>query len=303
MVIYMDLLQLFQREMDSQQINKKLEIARYLYIRTGEIFEYDPFYAFASVEEAKQISEKRLDMRKITDFRITCTSWSYLYVDLLKAFHISAEVVERNGHAYVVIFIDKKTFLADLTNDNEDLMRIKFKLKTIFQRQIAPEAPKVESSFDIIDEKIYRRGRKTEEGIYNVKRYLKELKTKLPKETVREDYAYVVFKTIEQMLPSYKIDNIGIVSGTKFIEHLLLEFEVDYPFSFKRLYDRKTGNCSHIYIIKHNGKEHFFSYDKQNNLFVFQEKLKEEFLKMDSSCDLKLSKKDNKITNNHLMIS
>lgn len=302
-VFFMNLLQLLQKEIKFKKVNSKLEIARYLYIRTGEIFEYNPFYAFANFKEAEKISQKRLDMKNITDFFITCTSWAYLYVDLLCAFHIPATVVETKTHAYVKIFLEGKVFLADLTNENEDLMRIKFKLKTLFQRQIAPVAPKVETSFDEMDDRMYRKDRKTETGIQNIKTYLKKLKPKFPKETEKEDYLYVVFKTVEQMLPSYEVENIGVVSGTKFIEYLLSEFEVEYPFSFMRIYDRKTNECSQIYMIKRKGKEHFFSYNIHNGIFALREQTKEEILNMETSSNLILSKKNNKIENKHAIIN
>lgn len=303
----MNLLESVQEYIKFHQIKNKLEIARYLYIRTGELFEYDPFYAFANSLEAKIITKKKFDKKNIKEFYFTCTSWAYLYKDLLHAFNIPAKVVETESHVYVKIFIDGEVFLADITNNNEDLMRIKFKLKTLYQRRIAPIAPKVETIFDEMDENTYRRGRKTEIGIHNVSEYLMTIKLKLKNEKInyQEDYLYTTFKIIEQMLPSYKVENLGVVSGTKFIDYLLTEFKTEYPFSCTRLYDRDTRNCSQIYTMKRNGKEYFFSYNQVDGQYLLQEKKKDEILSMETPYTLKLiySKQNNKLTNQHSIMN
>lgn len=299
----MNLLESVQNYIKVHKITNQLEIARYLYIRTGEIFEYDPYYAFANELETKIIRKKRFEPQNIKTFYFTCTSWAYLYKDLLLAFNIPAKVVETEFHAYVQIFIDEKIFLADITNENEDLMRIKFKLKTIFQRRIAPIAPKTETIFDEMDEYFYREGRKTEEGIKNVKEYLINLKTQA-KET-KENNLYVAFKTIELMLPSYHVENLGVVSGTKFIDYLLTEFEVEHPFSCMRIYDKKTGDCSQVYTMRRNNKEYFFSYNKNaDEQYLLQEKKESDILNMENPYTLKLSysKQNSKLTNKHSII-
>ena len=121
----MDLVVKLKQEIEKLQLQNSLEIAYFLYIRTGEIFEYDPRWEVASDKEAKQIFEKKIDIHNISSFKIVCSSWAYLYADLLQEFNIPAEVIGKR-HLKVKFWIEKEEYIADITDHYEDIWRIKF---------------------------------------------------------------------------------------------------------------------------------------------------------------------------------
>ncbi len=202
-----DLLSILEKEINLLGLkNNSYAIARYIYIRLGELFEYDVGLEYATEEKKEKLKRKRVNIRNVTDFSIICDSYAYMYVELLNHFGIPAKVVDTKAHVYVIYNIDEKTYLADLTSGNEDITRIKFGLKPNYNRQIHPIAPKEDTTFDEIDKMIYINGISTEEGLNFLKEEL-ELKKRQEKWS-QEEYTYQVFKIIE-MIMNFKRKSIG----------------------------------------------------------------------------------------------
>ena len=168
-----DLLQILELEINLLRLRKnKYAIARYIYIRLGELFCYDANLAYANDLQRRYIRNKRINIRCVTDFDIVCDAYSYMYVELLNHFNIDAEIVDNVVHVYVVYTIDDKTYLADLTTGNIDITRIKFGMKPIYNRQILPVAPKEDKTFDEIDKCIYFNDITTEKVLAYLKQEL-----------------------------------------------------------------------------------------------------------------------------------
>ena len=126
----MNLTKLFEKEMAELQIYEPFEIARYFYIRTGQLFEYHPFYSYLDQEKQDCINKERKDIFCIQDFYVTCFSWSQLYVDLLAYFGIYAEQVSSVHHCFVLIPLDDMYIQADLMAQSSDFYRTKLRLIT-----------------------------------------------------------------------------------------------------------------------------------------------------------------------------
>ena len=149
-----DLLQILELEINLLRLRKnKYAIARYIYIRLGELFCYDANLAYANDLQRRYIRNKRINIRCVTDFDIVCD-------------------VDNVVHVYVVYTIDDKTYLADLTTGNIDITRIKFGMKPIYNRQILPVAPKEDKTFDEIDKCIYFNDITTEKVLAYLKQEL-----------------------------------------------------------------------------------------------------------------------------------
>ena len=103
------------------------EIARYLYIRSGELFSYDPRYYYADDDLKREILNRKINLENVTDFRVVCTSWaSQVYVPLaIELAKLPAKVVSFSGHSYAEI----PNISADACRLN-DLARIKMRLNT-----------------------------------------------------------------------------------------------------------------------------------------------------------------------------
>lgn len=126
----MDLIRLVEKEMAELQIYEPFEVARYLYIRTGQLFEYHPFYAYLDAAKQKVINGERKNIFDIKDFYVTCFSWSHLYIDLLSYFGIKSKVVSSANHCFVLVFINDMVIRADLMAYYFDFYRTKLGLNT-----------------------------------------------------------------------------------------------------------------------------------------------------------------------------
>lgn len=127
----MNLLNLLKLEIEEKGIlNDKFAIARYIYIRTGELFDYQPLYGIFPTKIQEDFNYERKDITDIRDWWIICYSWSRLYVDLLTAFNINAKVIEKGGHAKALVMIDGYDIVADLTTNFTDFYFVKFGFPT-----------------------------------------------------------------------------------------------------------------------------------------------------------------------------
>lgn len=116
----MDLIKILKYELSELQLTDKFQIARYIYVRTGELFNYDPLYEILDCndqEEKFELINKRVDIHNVTDFNIVCYSWANMYKDLLSEFGINAKVIESPFHSHVIFSINDKKYTADLMRD------------------------------------------------------------------------------------------------------------------------------------------------------------------------------------------
>lgn len=129
----MDLFAILKKEIEDLCLMDELAIARYLYLRTGELFEYNPaFYTYNSQKKISKIFNQHLDIHHVQSFYLICTSWARLYVDLLERFHIPAQYIEESHHAYVKFIINHQTLVADLMNYFIDISKIKLGFTTTY---------------------------------------------------------------------------------------------------------------------------------------------------------------------------
>lgn len=122
----MNLLRRLKKEIAFLGLTDKYEIAYYIYIRMGELFEYDAYYKFASREEQLSMKFVEYNKEKIEKRKIICFSWALLYREILQAFGIEAWYRGSENHAYVIFYIDNIEYYADITDDFADISFIKF---------------------------------------------------------------------------------------------------------------------------------------------------------------------------------
>lgn len=261
----MDLLELLKTEIHALNITDKVAIARYIYIRIGELFEYDPLYEVIdsnNYEAQFELINKRIDIRNVTDFNVICYSWSHMYHDLLKAFDIDSEVVETFCHNHVVAKIDEKEYIADLMKDYQDLFLIKFGLKTKYNYQMLTTKAEQKSQLDLLDKEInYYKGIHTEDVLQQIKT---ELQSKYKDS---DDYMYNTFQTVANIMNFHRKNvNVGYISGRVYIRYLLRYFLDDsYKACSARIYNTNDDTYIQAYSVKSKNKEHYFIYQKMNN--------------------------------------
>lgn len=277
----MDLLALLQAEIASKKITNKLKIAQYIYYRTGEIFEYDPLWAFSNLNEKNQLKLKRINIHYVKDYNITCFSWSILYIELLRHFGIYAkpEYIFKNlydkknkkeikiaDHAYVNVFIDKKMYIADLTASHHDMKNIKFGMDTCYNCQFYKDLKTKEYHKENDECEIIKRSIKTEE-------VLKKLKKELLAKNISDDcYELEVYNLIENIM-NFPRKKIGYVMGKKFIDYLMLYFlGKGYNIPNTHFYNKEIQDYVEVYTILVNGKPCYFIYQEfTDGLYYFRE--------------------------------
>ncbi len=270
----MNILEMLKNEIKSLKINDKYKIARYLYIRTGEIFNYDPIYVFSPEEIKDLIKKKRINSRMVTSFDIVCFAWTHLYAELLKNFNIDYQIIMNDKHSAIIVIIDNKLFLADLTNRNIDISGIKFgrKIQNFYQLSKNPNEKKF--SFEQIDNEIYIKGIQLEKVISKLKYKTNALKDKMS----IDEYNYFILNLIQKIV-NIPRENIGFMSGIVFISELIKEFGINNSaFHNIHFFDIEKKIFIDVYETSINDSSHYFAYQMQNKNYKLQEISKEEVM-------------------------
>lgn len=270
----MNILELLKNEINILKIDNKYKIARYLYIRTGEIFNYDPIYVFSSEEIRELLKKKKINSKNVTSFDLICFSWANLYAELLESFNIKYQIIRNDNHAAIIVVIDNKMFLADLTNRNIDISRIKFGTKIQNFYQIYRNKNEEKFSFQQIDNEIYTKGVELEKTISKLKTSANILKTQMP----IDEYNYFFFNLIQKIV-NIPRENVGFMSGIVFISELLKEFNFDKNnFRNTHYFDINKKIFIDVYETLVNGNSHYFAYQKYNKNYRLQEISKEDVI-------------------------
>lgn len=254
----MNLVEKFKQEIQELNLKEPYEIAYFLYIRTGEIFEYNPLWEIASDKEATKIFKERIDIYCVQQFKIVCSSWAYLYKDLLEAFKIHAQIVGKN-HVKVIFWINQIEYVADMTKNYEDLWRIKFGLPLLHFH------PKDK---EVIEDKKLDKKIKYDKGIQIVE-VLKIIRQELEYVKIGE-YPYQLCKIMETIM-QFQRKNVEYVSGREWLEFAFTE--LDYPLEYARFFDKRKHIYFNVYqIFDEKNFPHYFAYQRMpNDYFEFHE--------------------------------
>ncbi len=268
----MDLLGTLTQEIQMLELTDKLKIAQYIYKRTGELFEYDPLWIFSNIEEREKLRKKKIDIRNVTDFDITCFSWSDLYNELLHSFGIVSKIkyimedvsvddkkVKKAVHAYVEVFINGRIYLADLTASYKDMIGIKYGLDTYYNCQLSRKSYDSQYEFDYVEEDIYKKNVNVEELIEQLKKDLEKYKGT---SNSKEEYIYYVYQKISELINIIKA-NTGYVIGVKYVQALLKMF-LGEEHLFQNVYFYNKDKSIYIAVHKVTVKEvpHYFAYER-----------------------------------------
>ncbi len=273
----MNLLEKLREEIVFLGLNKKEDIKDYLYIRTGEIFNYDSVYELGDGIDRLKLKKIQIDIRNIKNFNITCFTWSKIFRDLLLAFDIDAKYIDVGGHAFVEVFLDGKIFKEDLMKNYDDLMRIKFGLDIYKRYKIFnPETNKEEFYKEL---KNYNENQKIKmkEVLELIKIELKEIKSNFSLDL--EGYIFFVFKTIEKIM-NFPRTNVDYSSGVSFINNLFKIFiHESYSPYCTEIFNKYKRIFIEVYAIKLKNKIHYFVYKITDDGFYEFHEENEEMIK------------------------
>lgn len=263
----MNLVETLNKEIKDKGITNKLEIARYIYKRTGILFKYDPKWYFANQKEKEELKNKHIDILNVTDFNITSYSWSRMYSELLNIFGIPSKIKSVNVKLYnlntknyyfenigtnVEVLIDNQVYIADLTGNLNDLVGLKFGLPTNYNCRTNSEI-QTESTSTI-------ENLKKDEKISKLKQMLDIIKIQ---EHLKNDvYNYQVYRAIANNIDFSKF-SIGFSEGKVYTDLLLKfmigEHYISYNICF---FDKFNDRYMSVYIVPVKGTNLYFSYEK-----------------------------------------
>ncbi len=210
------------------------------------------------IKKAAKIFKERIDIYHVKQFKIVCSSWAYLYKDLLEAFKIHAQEVGKN-HVKVIFWINHIEYIADMTKKYEDLWRIKFGLPLVHFH------PKDK---EVIEDKKLDKKIKYDKGIQVVE-VLKIIRQELEYVKMGE-YPYQLCQIMESIM-QFKKKNVEYISGREWIEFAFAE--LNYPLEYARFYDKRKHIYFNVYqIFDAKNSPHYFAYQRiLNGCYEFHE--------------------------------
>lgn len=131
----MNVLALLETELKGKNWSLEEQI-RYVYLRSCQLFSYDKRYDFCFLfddgfQRQQQILNQKIDLEKVEDFHIVCSSWSreVFKMLLLELFQMNSKIIGE-AHQYVLFSLNNKKIRADACL-TFDLTRAKMGLRTI----------------------------------------------------------------------------------------------------------------------------------------------------------------------------
>lgn len=270
----MNLLEILKEEIKKLNITNKLDIARYIYIRTGEIFEYDALWYFGDKDIREKIKRKKIDIRNVTDNKLVCFNWSVMYQELLKEFNIFSNIKyelksvydEKTNtykkevkHAYVEVLVDKKIYKADITGTLKDFVSIKFGYDTVNNCQVYRNVLDKQYVFQEYNN-LYAE---------NIKEILSIVRN--VDNITENEYIYLIYRLLEEKL-DFKKGNIGFVTEKVYIDSLLTLFNINKEkYINTNYYDIDKKIFISVYKLNIDNITYYFSFEKNDDKYEFKE--------------------------------
>ncbi len=263
--------------------NKKwtdLEIARYIYIRLGELLVFDPLYLVGGNSEKNKLFYKKIEIENLESNEIVCSTWAKIYHELLNEVGINSEIIEMK-HCYVKVEIDGYKFRADATQGDgsyPDMTRIKYGDETMFFGV---------ENLEEIDKKIgYKKGLYLNEVFLMLKRELEdetllEKNFGITKDTPLDQRAKIKFEFIISLLNRSATIDKGYVDGINYL-YELMEYvltDEEYLCIKENVYYHINGNEIKnliVFSIEENETDYYCYTNHENNIYSIEKIGKEK---------------------------
>ena len=173
---------------------------------------------------------------------------------LFRSFCIPAKVVKLNDHAFVEAFIGGEKYYCDLMLNLEDIKRIKFGMKAIYNFRLS-------NSRELKEGRVFEDNNSNDTSTDVILEQIKEIFIEKKKSLSDEEFVYQVFIFIKNFVNSYFAKpSIGYVAGVKFIYHLLQYFisEEYYPTN-THFFDTDKGEYIEVFSVPLKGNIVYFA--------------------------------------------
>lgn len=204
----MNVLKLLKEELKDKDWTLE-EKARYIYIRSCQLFSYDERYDYYNLYfngdiRLHELRNKLIDLENVIDNRVVCTSFSKSVLSILIEELLSIECKNRGlGHAFNLFLMGEQEIMADATISS-DLTRCKMGLNTHGYRKTSKDFM-FETNLKEIDKKIGYI--KDEYENYYIKQKNDNLFLDFVQENpeyTKDDFLIYKLATIKELFDSYK---------------------------------------------------------------------------------------------------
>lgn len=247
------------------------EKVRYIYLRSCELFTYDPRFYFCkmdmveySKELEKEIKNAKFDLSNITDKRVICTTWANeIFSVLLKKLLGLNSDINGSNHQNVIFNDGKIDILADATIKN-DLTRVKMGLNTLGYKPMIKDSH-FNKQLMAIDKNIhYIRDNYENENIKRCsleisRSFLESYQTSLNRSFIADEALIEKMYTIKEMYEGY---------------HLQFYFDCQFCISylFNKFFNDEESSKMHLYELFMN-EEEYWDFLNIYTLQLFQDTL------------------------------
>lgn len=124
-MLAMDIIETLSKELETYGEDLTLfEKARYFYLRTCQLFQYDFRYLYGDQETKDKIYYLPINAHQIENFYIICSTWSIIYQQLLNSIGIKSDIHTCGKHQSILFYVDGYELEADATC-GADMSRVK----------------------------------------------------------------------------------------------------------------------------------------------------------------------------------
>ncbi len=254
--------------LQDKSLKAKLIITRYIYLRLGELFDFDARYYFANLKEKMAMLSNKVDKDNITKNTLICTEWSHLYKSLLQDYGINAHIINKffsdgTRHSFVKIELEDYLIHADFSGKNLDYVDMKFGLPTN-DFYILKDEEKQRNLLQDIDKLLnYKRDVNTLDILHTIKKELQK------ENLTEEEYVFKAIKAIETIL-NFPRSNVNFASGNEYLGALADFFlPRKYYFKFVNYYDLEKNTYIQIALIIVNQETYYYCYRPINGYYKF----------------------------------
>ena len=230
--------------------------ARYLYLRTCQLFEYDFRYVYGDKETKHEIYYRQFDIENMTNSWIICSQWAPIYKRLLNLIDLEGKIEAQKEHPFVEFDIEDYHIKADATW-GADMSRVKFGSKTRNYGDNCKD-PNFKERLEATDITIgYKKGQYTDTYISSLAKQLKELtKNKNAHPYIDSDFSYPLFEYKFRLIAELVNMNMNVRGyydsdyylKSYLINKLLTEWERNKVF-IKPFYRVDNGNWDILDLI------------------------------------------------------
>ncbi len=305
----MDILELLNDELKDKDWTI-IEKARYLYIRSCELFTYDARYDFYNLfpdvlSRKEKIFNRKLDLRKVEDNRIVCSTYTKeVYGKMLRELLGVDSDIMNHGHVCLKFHNGEYWMKADSTI-SFDISRVKMNLSTYGYIPIFKDCT-WEEKLRAMDQKIgYIEELYENEKAFQNKELVQEIKEKektsllqkvtsffqntqeQPKQT--DEFLLNSWKEIQERLKKYDVSEFTDVEyAVSYLEHKLIgkasSFNSNTVSLFQILGD-KTWNYINIYPVDLSTDTVYYMLEEKRGEISFEEISRADALYYNDSMD------------------